>query len=114
MKKLTTILILLVNVCIGQTTVDKKYSVDISATDSIQVATIYKDKAKRDSITRKYSNWHERSRALEKYFLKIDNPGITRDKDNFVNVRLLNGKTIKLIPDNSKEETDFLFEQHLK
>lgn len=114
MNRLTTILILLANVCVGQTTFDKRYTVDISPTDSIQVGTIYKDQAKRDSIRHKYSNWHDRSRALEKYLLQIDNPGITRDKDGFVNVRLLNGETIKLIPDNNKEETDFLFEQHFK
>lgn len=114
MKKLTTILILIVNVCVGQQILDNKYKVEIRPTDSIQIGTIYKDKAKRDSIKSKYSNWNERSRALEKYLLKTDNPGITRDKDDFVNVRLLNGETIRLIPDKSKEETDFAFEQHLK
>jgi hypothetical protein len=114
MKTLTIILVLAINVCSAQTTLDERYKVEIIPTDSISIGTVYKDKAKRDSITNKYSNWHERSRALEKYLLKIHNPGITRDKDDFVNIKLSNGETIKLIPDKSKEETDFIFEHYFR
>jgi hypothetical protein len=99
MKRLLIILLLTTNICVGQKTIDKRVHVDISPTDSIQIPTIYKDKIKRDSITEKYSNWQERSRALEKYLLKIENPGIARGKDDLIEIKLLNGQKIKLIPD---------------
>ncbi len=114
MKTLTTILFLSANICLGQQTFDKRFYVDISKTDSIHISTPYKDKGKRDSIADKYSNWHQRSRALEKYLLAIENPGITRDKNDLIEIKLLNGETIKLKPDPSTDETDFCFENYFK
>ena len=114
MKTLTTLLFLSANICFGQLTIDKRFSVDISPTDSIYVATPYKDKTKRDSIADNYSNWHQRARALEKYLLNIENPGIIRDKNDLIEIKLLNGETITLKPDTNSDETDFTFENYFK
>jgi hypothetical protein len=114
MKTLTTLLLLSVNICWGQKTLDKRFYVNVSPTDSINISTPHKDKIKRDSIADKYSNWGQRARALEKYLLDIENPGITRDKDDLIEIKLLNGQTIKLIPDTNREETDFSFENYFQ
>ncbi len=113
MNKLTIILILTVSVCSAQTVLDNRFKIEVSSTDSVQLSN-YKDQAIRDSIERTYGNWHQRSRALESYLLKGYNPGITRDKDGFVEIKLSNGSTIKLIPDNNKGESDFVFENYFK
>jgi hypothetical protein len=112
MKTLTTLLFLSLNVGFGQQTIDKSFSVNISSADSIFIETFYKDKVQRDSIADRYSNWHQRARALEKYVLDIENPGITRDKDNLIEIKLLNGEAIKLKPDS--DEADFTFEKYFK
>lgn len=114
MKNIFLILIVVSQVCLGQKTVDKRFKIEIVPTDSILIQNPYKDKTKRDSIARKYENWHERSRALEKYLLKIENPGITRGADDLIEITLLNGKKIKLVPDSNIDEGDFTFERHYK
>jgi hypothetical protein len=114
MKTLTIGLFLCVNICCGQETIGKTFSVKISQTDSIPIFAHNKDQLKRDSIAGKYSNWNQRARALEKYLLKVENPGITRDKNNLVEITLLNGETIQLKPDPNSDEADFTFENHFK
>ncbi len=114
MKSLTVIFILTSEFCFSQKTIDKRFLIEIDQTDSIQIAIPYKDKTKRDSITKKYSNWHERARSLEKYLLKIENPGIVRGTDDLIEIKLLDGRKIKLIPDNSLDETDFTFESYFR
>ena len=111
--KILTGLFLCVNICWGQQTIDKRFNVSASPTDSFNISKP-KDQAKRDSIADKYSNWHQRARALEKYLLNKENPGITRDKDDLVEIKLLNGQTIKLTPDSNNDESDFTFENHFK
>ena len=103
-----------VTVCFGQQTIDKRFIVDVSPTDSIHISTPYKNKAKRDSIALRHSNWHRRARALEKCLLDIDNPGIARDKGDLIQIKLLNGESIKLKPSTENDEIDFTFENHFK
>lgn len=108
------LLILAVNVCLGQKTFNKNYRIEVASTDSTFIGTLYDDKTKRDSIAGQYDNSHQSARALERYLLQIENPGVTRDKNDFITVKLLNGEIIILIPDPNKEEADFTFEQELK
>jgi hypothetical protein len=114
MKTLTTGLFLCASICWGQETNDRKFSVNASPTDSIYFGAPHKDQPKRDSIADIYSNWHQRARALEGYLLSIENPGISRNKNGLIEIKLLNGQTIQLKPDHDSDEADFTFEHHFK
>lgn len=114
MRILIALLVLTHNICFGQQSLNKDFSIAIAPTDSVTISSPFKDKAKRDSIDHKYSNWHQRARALEKYLLAIDNPGIARDESDRVEIKLLNGQTIKLELDSNSDEKDFAFTHHFK
>jgi hypothetical protein len=77
------------------------------------VSLKYSDQEKRDSIYNKHAarSYEEHARAMETYLLKLENPGITRDK-NGVTIKLLNGKTLKLTPRAVYE--DFTFAHFFK
>jgi hypothetical protein len=113
-KTLTIGLFLCVSICWGQETIDKRFSINTFQTDSIHIGTPYGDQAERDSIADKYTNWHQRARALEKYLLNIENPGIARGKNDFSEMKLLTGQTIQLKPDPNTDEADFTFENYFK
>lgn len=83
---------------LGQTLFDNRHQINLIATDSVEIPARCADQSKRDSIAMAYSNWHLRSRALERYLLNISNPGIARDQNNAIQIKLLNGETISLVP----------------
>jgi hypothetical protein len=113
MNYLTVLLLLTASVCSGQTLLDNRFKVEVSSTDSVQLPHD-QDQGLKDSIEKKYNNWHERSRAWENHLLKKYNPGITRDKDGVIEIKLSNGSMIKLTPDKNKGEADFVFEHYFK
>lgn len=117
MKAFLLILVLVNTIpplCSAQKTFDTSYRISVVPSPPVNIPpTKYSDQQKRDSIYNKHAarSYEEHARAMETYLLGIENPGITR-KETGVEVKLLNGKELKLTPRGVYE--DFTFAHYFK
>ncbi len=106
------LLILCSGFSFGQTV--SSYKVTVTPTDSLHFSFEEQEPAIYAQLRQKYSNWHQRARALEKYMLAIENPGVKRNADSTLTINLLNNQELVLNPDVVNDQVDFTFEHHFK
>jgi hypothetical protein len=79
-------------------------------TDSVSFNDYFEDQKLIDSISKNYSNWHNRAKAIEKYQIDKYNLNIGIDNRNRTLI-LRNGEKVVLSPNPLNEEAGFAFEK---